>query len=53
MGVQEDFTKKNQIFKVALEALQHLEAEGKIMIYTPEKVAETNLVNILRKEYAT
>ena len=39
-GGSRRFTKKNKIFKVALEALQNLEAEGKIRIYTPEKVAE-------------
>ncbi len=39
-GGSRRFTKKNKILKVALEALQNLEAEGKIMIYTPEKVAE-------------
>jgi hypothetical protein len=34
------FTKKNKILKVAMEALQQLEAEGKIRIYNPEQVAE-------------
>jgi hypothetical protein len=34
------FAKKNKIFKLAWEALQQLEAEGKIRIYTPEQVAE-------------
>jgi hypothetical protein len=34
------FTKNNKILKVALEALQQLESEGKIRIYTPEQVAE-------------
>lgn len=39
-GGPKRFTKKNKILKVTLEALQKLEAEGSIRIYTPEQVAE-------------
>jgi hypothetical protein len=34
------FTKNNKILKVALAALQQLEANGRIRIYTPEQVTE-------------
>lgn len=34
------FTKKNKILKVATKALQELESEGTIRIYTPEQVGE-------------
>jgi hypothetical protein len=39
-GGPKKFTKKNKILKIAWEALQQLEAEGIIKIYTPEQVAE-------------
>lgn len=38
--VHQKFTKNNKIFKVPWKALQQLETEGKIRIYTPEDVAE-------------
>lgn len=39
-GGSQKFTKKNKIFQVSWEALQQLETDGKIRIYTPEDVAE-------------
>lgn len=39
-GGSRRFTKKNKILKVASEALNQLEADGKIRMYTPEQVAE-------------
>ncbi|GEM_PF-1214934 len=39
-GGSQKFPKNNKIFKVPWKALQQLEAEGKIRIYTPEDVAE-------------
>lgn len=39
-GEPKKFTKKNKILKAAWEALQQLESDGKIRIYTPEQVAE-------------
>lgn len=39
-GGAKKFTKNNKIFKVSTKALQELEAEGKIRIYSPEQVAE-------------
>ena len=39
-GGAKKFTKNNKIFKVSTEALQELEAEGKIRIYSYEQAAE-------------
>jgi hypothetical protein len=39
-GGAKKFTKNNKILKVSVTALQQLEAEGKIRIYSPEQIAD-------------
>lgn len=48
-GGSQRFTKKNKILKVPWQALQQLETDGKIRIYTPEDVAEIISQNSKKK----